>query len=118
MMAKKLGVHRSTLWRHRKEHLRMYLSKKPAKTAELSFEERARLLATDADRLQCMCENGLPGKQFDEAMRALALRVRLLEMEAKFAGRPMTQKREPIELEDPDETAQVLREFEEVVGTE
>jgi hypothetical protein len=116
-MAKRLGVHRATLWRHRKEHLKIYVSKIPPKTTDLSFEERARLLAVDADRLQCQSENGLPTIQFEQAMRALMLRVKLLEMESRFAGRPMTQKRDAVEsLEDPEEEARALREFQEVCG--
>jgi hypothetical protein len=117
-MAARLGVHRATLWRHRKYHLKIYVSKKPPKLDGLSFEERARLLSMDADRLQCQAENGLPGKQFEEAMRALALRVKLLELESRFAARPMTQQREEVSLEDPDEEARALKEFEEVCGAE
>jgi hypothetical protein len=117
-MAKRLGVHRATLWRHRKEHLKIYVSKQPVKTTDLSFEERARLLAVDADRLQCQAENGLPAKQFEQSMKALALRTKLLEMESRFAGRPMTQRSEPVELEDPEEEARALKEFQEVVGSE
>jgi Bacterial regulatory protein, Fis family len=115
-MAKRLGVHRATLWRHKKEHLKIYTSKHPPKTKDLSFEERARLLSNDADRLQCQAENGLPREQMDQAMRALALRVKLLELESRFAGRPLTQERAEVSLEDPDEEARALREFQEVVG--
>jgi hypothetical protein len=115
LLAKRLGVHRASLWRHRKEHLKIYVSKIPPKLKDLSFEERARLLAMDADRLQCQSENGLPTIQFEQGMRALALRVKLLEMESRFAGRPMTQKRDAVEaLEDPEELERARLEYEEL----
>jgi hypothetical protein len=116
VMAKKLGVHRATLWRHKKEHLKIYTSKHPPKTKDLSFEERARLLSDDADRLQCQSENGLPREQMDQAMRALALRVQLLELESRFAGRPLTQKGGEVSLEDPEEESIAMREYQEIVG--
>ncbi len=116
-MAERLGIDRTTLWRHRKFHLRMYLSRKAPKLSELSFEERARLLAFEADRLQCMVENGLDKTQADQAMRSLALRVKLLSMESEFSGRPSKQKPpDAVLLEDPEEEARVMREFKEVVG--
>jgi predicted metalloprotease len=116
-MAKRLGVHRATLWRHRKEHLKIFVSKKPVKLEGLSFEERARLLAMEADRLQVQLENGAPRDVVDGAMRTLTLRVKLLEMESKFSGKPLTQKKDEIEsLEDPEEEAKALREFQEVCG--
>jgi hypothetical protein len=118
-MAERLGVHRATLWRHRKEHLKIYTSRKPVKTEGLSFEERARLLSAEADRLLCQLENGMPRDIADQGLKALALRVKLLEMESRFAGRPMTAQREDASaLEDPDEEARAQREFEEVVGAE
>ena len=119
VMAKRLGVHRATLWRHRKEHLKIYTSRKPVKLEGLSFEERARLLAGEADRIQCQIENGASREVADQGLKALAMRIKLLEMESRFAGRPMTEKRPAAEsLEDPDEAARVEREFREVVGTE
>lgn len=117
-MAKRLGVHRATLWRHRKEHLKILVSKLPPKTKDLSFEERAQFLAGEADRLQCQCENGAPRDVIQQAMQALGLRVKLLEMESRFAGRPLTQKRDEVSLEDPEEEARALREYQEVVGDE
>jgi hypothetical protein len=117
-MAKRLGVHRATLWRHRKEHLKIYVNKIPPKITDLSFEERARLLAVDADRLQCQSENGLPTIQFEQAMRALTLRVKLLEMESRFAGRPTTQKRAEASLEDPGELERARKDYLEICGTE
>jgi hypothetical protein len=116
-LSKKLGVHRATLWRHRKEHLKIYVSKHPPKTEGLSFEERAALLGREADRLQCQAENGLPRSQMDQAMRALALRVKLLELEARVSGRAVTP-RDEAELVDPEDDARALREFQEVVGGE
>ncbi len=116
-LAKRLGVHRVSLWRHRKEHLKIYVSKRPVKVEDLSFEERARLLSGEADRLVCQIENGMPKELGEQALRALTLRVKLLEMESRFAGRPMTQQRPTVEsLEDPDEESRVMKEFAEVVG--
>jgi hypothetical protein len=117
-MAKKLGCSRQVVWRHRKEHLKLYMSKRPENTAEMSFEERAALLGREADRLQCQCENGAPRELVDQALKSLTLRMRLLEMEARFAGRPLTQQREEVSLEDPEEEAQAAKEFAEVVGGE
>jgi hypothetical protein len=118
-MAQRLGVCRQTIWRHRRDHLRIFTSKKPGETKELSFEERARLLANETDKLQCQLENGLPGKQFEEAMRALTLRTKLLELESRFAGRPMTQKADPtISLEDPGELARAKADYHELYGPE
>jgi len=115
MLAKKLGVARQTLWRHRKEHLKIYVSKRPMKTEGLSFEERARLLGAEADRLMCQCENGAPRDVMDQALKSLALRMKSLEMEAKFSGKGI-RPAEEVTLVDPDEEARVIREFEEVVG--
>jgi len=115
-MAKKLNCSRQVLWRHRKQHLKVYMSKRPENIAGMSFEERAALLGREADRLQCMTENGMPKGLVDQALKSLAMRIRLLEMEAKFAGRPLTQQREEGSLDDPDEEQKVMKEFEEVVG--
>jgi hypothetical protein len=115
-LAKELGVARQTLWRHRKEHLKIFVSKLPVKTADLSFEERARLLGAEADRLQLQAENGCPKDVMDQALKSLQMRMKLLEMESKFAGRPMTQQRPDVSLEDPEDEARALKEFEEVCG--
>lgn len=113
-LAKKLGISRQVLWRHRKEHLKIYVSKVPPKLEGLSFEERARLLGSEADRLQAQCENGAPKDLMDQAMRALQLRVKLLELESRLSGRPMAPKE--AELEDPEEESRAMREYQEVVG--
>ena len=115
-MAKRLNCSRQVLWRHRKEHLKLYMSKRPENSAQMSFEERAALLGREADRLQCQAENGASKDWMDQALKSLALRVRLLEMEARFAGRPLTQQREEASLEDPEDEARAVAEFEEVVG--
>jgi hypothetical protein len=117
-MARRLGVARHTSWRHREEHLKIYVSKRPMKTEGLSFEERARLLGSEADRLQAQCENGAPRDVMDQALKSLALRVKLLELESRFAGRPMSQQREEMSLEDPEEASRAEREYMEVVGGE
>jgi hypothetical protein len=106
------------LWRHRKFHLKVFTSKRPENTAEMSFEERAALLGREADRLQAQIEAGSPKEIAEQGLKALAMRIRLLELEAKFAGRPLTQQREEVSLEDPEEEAQAAKEFAEVVGGE
>ena len=116
-MAKRLNVTRQTLWRHRKEHLKLFVSKQRPKTEGLSFEERARLLGSDADRLQCQCENGAPRDVVDQALKLLTLKMKSLELEAKFSGTTIRSKEEVAGvLEDPAEEERVIREFEEVVG--
>jgi len=117
-MARRLGVARQTLWRHRKEHLKIFVSKHPPKVEGLSFEERARLLGSEADRLQAQCENGAPRDLIDQAMRALALRVKLLEMESRLSGKVRLKDEAVASLEDPEEDALVAREFQDVVGDE
>lgn len=119
VMAERLGVHRATLWRHRKFHLKINTSREPTDITTLSFEERARLLAEDAERLQQQSNLGAPRDLVEQGLKALTLRVKLLEMEARFAGRPMTSQRpSAASLEDPDEASRAEREFNEVVGTE
>lgn len=113
-MAKRLGVHRATLWRHRKLHLKMYMKRGLANIADLSFEERARLLGTEAARIQVQAENGAPHVLVKELLEALTLRMKSLEMEAKFAGRAL--KRQAPVTEDFEEEERARREFAEVVG--
>jgi hypothetical protein len=118
-MARRLGVHRTTLWNHRKNHLKIYTSPKPVKLEGLSFEERARLLAMEADRLQVQLENGAPRDVVDGAMRTLTLRVKLLEMESKFSGKPLTQRKDEVEsLENPGELEQARADYLELYGPE
>jgi hypothetical protein len=115
-MAERLGVDRTILWRHRKEHLKIFVSKGPVETKHLSFEERARELGNEANRLQLQAENGAPRETMDQAFKGLAMRVKLLEMESRFAGRPLTQRRPEVSLEDPDDDERARKEFAEVVG--
>jgi hypothetical protein len=75
------------LWRHRRFHLKIFVSKQPVKAEGLTFEERARSLGAEADRLQCQCENGAPRDVMDQALKSLTLRMKSLELEAKFAGK-------------------------------
>lgn len=118
-MAQKLGVARQTLWRHRKEHLKIYVSKRPMKTEGLSFEERARLLGREADRLLCQVENGAPRDLMDQGLKLLTLRMKALDLEAKFSGTTIKSKEQVGEvLEDPEEEKRARMEFEEVVGGE
>ena len=115
-MAERLGVHRETLWRHRKFHLKMNTSRKVTKQAEMGFAERARHLGAEADRLQCMCENGMPKELVDRALKALMLRVKLLEMESRFAGRPADQREAEQVVLDADADRRAEQEYLEVVG--
>jgi hypothetical protein len=117
MLAKKLKVSRQTLWRHRKEHLKIHVSKQRPKVEGLSFEERARQLAMEAERIQVQLENGLPRVDTDQALKTVALRLKALEMEARFSGQGFRSKEEvALSLKDPEEEARVMKEFQEVVG--
>lgn len=85
-LAAKLGISRGVLWRHRKKHLGLNVSR-AVDPKKLGFEGRARLLAEEADRLQRQVEAGLDRAQVNQAMKALALRVKLLQLEGMFAGK-------------------------------
>ncbi len=96
----------------------------------LTLQERAALLGREADRIQCQMENGLPKEQGEQALKALAMRMKLLELEGKlagvFGGGRATERALAKELaaggsllEDPaEEAARAKREYEEVVGSE
>lgn len=92
-------------------------------------------LGQEADRLQLLAESGMEAAQFERAMRALGVRVKLLEMEGRLAGRlrggkgsPVTAKNiegvlreaaaEANEEVDPAEEAKWKREYEEICTLE
>lgn len=132
-MARKLGVARQTLWRHRKEHLRIDVSREAPKRKNLTFEERVAMLESEADRLQAQAENGAPKEVVEQALKALGIRMKLLQLEARLSGRLRggTSGRDG-DLDaamraasvlaagerDPEEEARTLKEFEEVCGAE
>jgi hypothetical protein len=129
-MAKKLGVSRQVLWRHRKEHLKLFISKTRPKAAT-SLEERAKELGGEADRLQMQIEAGVPKEQVAQALQALGLRLKALQLEGQLSGRlsggraaersmamALGGAAAETVLDDPDEAGRVEREFAEVVGDE
>jgi hypothetical protein len=126
-MAARLGICRQTLWRHRKYHLKIYVSRtRPPKAT--SLEGRATELGAEADRLQMQIEAGAPRDQVAQALQALGLRLKALQLEGQLSGRlsggraterslTMTLGGAPeAALEDPDEETRARKEFEEVVG--
>jgi hypothetical protein len=128
-LANRLGVHRATLWRHRKEHLKIYVSRTRPPRAT-SLEGRAKELRVEADRLQMQIEAGAPKDQVAQELQALGLRMKALQLEGQLSGRlsggRASEQRLTMALggagaealEDPSEEERARREFEEIVGTE
>jgi hypothetical protein len=87
-LAEKIGCTRQVVWNHRKFCLGMD-TRKNARTdfRDLSLEEKGLALGDEARRLQQAVESGMPEDAFNRAMRALALRIKLFELEGKLAGR-------------------------------
>ena len=80
-VAKKFGVSRQALGRHRKKHLRYRAPKsQPATTLEGKFHE----LSLDMANLQA---EALCGVNVREALQVMRMRMSLLELEAKVTGR-------------------------------
>jgi hypothetical protein len=135
-LAERLGVTRQVVWNHRKNHLGMNTARvKPNEDGKKTLEQRAAELGQEADRLQLAAEHGMEAAQFDRAMRALSLRMRLLEMEGRLAGRLRGGKAKLVTAADlggalseaaaeaarefdPEEAARVEREYAEVCGPE
>lgn len=135
-LARKMKISRQCIWRHRKEHLRMNTSRRVPKLEGMSFEARAALLAVEADRIQMQAENGAAPGVVNQAMKALGMRMKLLQLEAQLAGRLSGGKgghavnaknlEEALRSaeaaaraeEDPAELAKAEREFQEVCGPE
>jgi hypothetical protein len=117
-LAKRLGICRQTVWRHKRFHLKIYQPRKAVKVEQMSFVARARALAVEADRLQLALENGMPTTAGSRALQALHLRVKLLHLESQYANSPTKQEPPPAVLEDPEADERARREFEEIVGHE
>lgn len=133
-LAAKLDVDRTVLWRHRKFHLGMTMKRRGPKGEPTTLEEKAAALSAEAKRLQQMAESGMEKQEFERALRALNVRVRLLQVEGQLAGRLSGGKTaevtpqnvhlalkqanaEPVE-EDPEELERARKEFLEVCGPE
>jgi hypothetical protein len=80
-VAKKFELSVQALGRHRRRHLRFRSKAQPATT----LDEKFRVLSEDAERLQLAAECG--GANVREALQVLRLRMSLLELEGKVAGR-------------------------------
>ena len=101
-----------------------------------SLEEKAERLEAEAQRLQQLAESSAEKAQFQRALTALNVRIKLLQLQCQLAGRLSGGKAGPDvtpgnlsaalraagkELEgeeDPEELARAEREFEEVCGPE
>jgi hypothetical protein len=135
-LSARIGCHRSVIWRHRKNHLKMAMSRTAPRGEGGSLEEKSERLAQEAGRLQQLAECSMEKGPFERALRALNVRFRLLELQCRLAGRlsggkagpPMTAgnlsaalKAAGKELEaeeDPEELARAEKEFAEVCGAE
>jgi hypothetical protein len=107
--------------------LRLAIKKEPARGAVLTLVERCRELAREADRLQLCAEQGMEVAQFDRAMRALQLRMKLLEMENSLGrqgkvngqniGAALQDAAEAEGADEgPEEQARLEREYAEICG--
>jgi hypothetical protein len=95
-LAAKLGVRRETLWRHRKLHLMGKLAperkERVAKRSRLAFREKAFELSEELRRLQLLIENGAPETTTSPALKVLAMRKGLLELECRMdSGKSLEQ---------------------------
>jgi hypothetical protein len=87
-LANRLKIRRETLWRHRKMHLMgkqaPSRAERTARRSRLSFRERAFELSQEALRLQMLIENGAAEAVTTPAIKVLAMRKGLLEMECRL----------------------------------
>jgi hypothetical protein len=135
-LAAKIGCHRASLWKHRKNHLHMKMWKRAPRDEGGSLEQKAERLEAEAARLQQLAECSMEKAQFQRALLALNIRIRLLQLQCQLAGRlsggkagpPMTSGNLSAALraagkeleaeEDPEELARAQREYAEVCGPE
>ena len=134
-LAEKIGCHRSSLWKHRKNHLHMKIFRSAPRDAGGSLEEKAERLESEAQRLQMLAECAMEAAPFKRALTALSVRIKLLQLQCQLAGRLSGGKLVPVtsenlsaalkaaskdlaDEEDPEELERARREYEEVVGTE
>jgi hypothetical protein len=126
-LADKLGMTRQVLWRHKKNHLGMNTARKVGKGGGGNLGARIEELVAEANRLQLCAEHGMDGAQFERAMKALRMRMQLVEMEAKLEGklgesggaRVLVQNlmQAPVQTEvTAEEAERVAREYLEVCG--
>jgi hypothetical protein len=134
-LAAKIGCHRASLWKHRKNHLGMKMFRKAPRDSGGSLEQKAEWLSAEAQRLQQLAESGAEKAQFQRALTALNVRIKVLQLQCQLAGRLSGGKLVPVnpenlsaalkaasdevtELEDPEELARAEREYVEVCGPE
>jgi hypothetical protein len=138
-LAAKIGCTRQVIWNHRKYCLEMDTRKSAWRDyRDMDLEEKGAVLGAEAHRLQAAVEAGMPEATFNRAMKALAMRVKLLELAGKLAGRlsggaamqkVITQRdlagmlrdakaAKAEESPDPEELARAQQEFDEVCGPE
>jgi hypothetical protein len=134
-LSTRIDCHRSVIWRHRKNHLGMKMFRKTPRDVGGSLEEKAQRLEAEAARLQQLAECGAEKAQFQRALTALNVRIKLLQLQCQLAGRLAGGKLVPVgpgdlsgllktagkELaleEDPEELAAAEREYLEVCGPE
>jgi len=119
-LANRLKIRRETLWRHRKMHLMGKLSptraERTARKSRLSFRERAWELQEELRRLQVLIENGAPESATSAAIKVLAMRKGLLEMECRLdSGKGLDAmmkqaKRTAAEI-SPEEEERITQEY-------
>jgi len=95
-----------------------------APRAGVSLEEKAAILSSEAARLQQLAECQMESAPFERALRALNVRMRLLQLEGQLAGRlsggkgkSLAEMLSETPMEDyPDEEERARQEYQEVVG--
>jgi hypothetical protein len=120
-VALKFELSIQALGRHRRRHLHFRSKTLPATT----LEEKFRLLEDDAARLQLAAECG-GGANVREALQVLRLRMSLLELEGKVAGRLSdgstttvnvhTGASQPEQQVSKEEMDRLIQEYIEVTG--
>lgn len=122
-LAARTGVRRETLWRHRKMHLMGKLAptraERTARKSRLSFRERAWELSEEARRLQMLIENGAPESATSPAIKVLAMRKGLLEMECRLEqgkglDAMMKQAKRTAARVSPEEEKEITRQYMEI----
>jgi hypothetical protein len=133
-LAARIGCHRASLWKHRKNHLGMKMFRKAPRDCGGTLEQKAEWLSAEAQRLQQLAESGVEKAQFQRALTALNVRIKLLQLQCQLAGRLSGGKLVPVTGEnlsaalkaasdevtelDPEELARAEREYVEVCGPE
>jgi hypothetical protein len=119
-LAAKLHIRRETLWRHRKMHLMGKLAptraERTARRSRLNFRERAWELSEELRRLQMLIENGAPESATSPAIKVLAMRKGLLEMECRLdSGKGldamMKQAKRTAAVIGPEEAERITKEY-------